>query len=62
MRYAIRWFKCKLKPPKNEDAPPIPPRKHVHFTSTPCHPVQPNLFDSDDDNPITGHPGKSIHW
>ena len=42
---------------KNEDAPPIPPRKHVHFTSTPRHRVQPNLFDSDDDNPITGHPG-----
>ena len=42
---------------KNEDAPPIPPHKHVHFTSTPCHPVQPNLFDSDDDKPITGHPG-----
>ena len=42
---------------KNEDAPPIPPRKHVHFTSTPRHPVQCNLFDSDDDNQITGHPG-----
>ena len=42
---------------KNKDAPPIPPRKHVHFTSTPRHPVQPNLFDSDDDNQITGHPG-----
>ena len=42
---------------KNEDAPPIPPRKHVHFTSTPRHPVQPNLFDSDDDNQIIGHPG-----
>ena len=42
---------------KNEDAPPIPPRKHVHFTSTPRRPVQANLFDSDDDNPITGHPG-----
>ena len=42
---------------KNKDAPPIPPRKHVHFTSTPRHPVQVNLFDSDDDNPITGHPG-----
>ena len=28
-----------------------------NFTSTPCHPVQANLFDSDDDNPITGHPG-----
>ena len=42
---------------KNEDAPPIPPRKHVHFTSTPHHPVQSNLFDSDDENPITGHPG-----
>ena len=42
---------------KNEDAPPIPHRKHVHFTSTPHHPVQANLFDSDDDNPITGHPG-----
>ena len=42
---------------KNEDAPPIPPRKHVHFTSTPRHPVQANLFDSDDDNPVTGHPG-----
>ena len=21
MRYAIRWFKCKLKPPKNQPAP-----------------------------------------
>ena len=42
---------------KNEDAPPIPPRKHVHFTSTPRHPVQSNLFDSDDDNQINGHPG-----
>ena len=42
---------------KNEDTLPIPPRKHVHFTSTPRHPVQPNLFDSDDDNPIIGHPG-----
>ena len=42
---------------KNKDAPPIPPHKHVHFTSTPRHPVQSNLFDSDDDNQITGHPG-----
>ena len=42
---------------KNKDAPPIPPHKHVHFTSTPRHRVQANLFDSDDDNPITGHPG-----
>ena len=42
---------------KNEDAPPIPPRKHVHFTSTPLHPVQSNLFDSDDENPTTVHPG-----
>ena len=46
---------------KNDDAPPIPPRKqdekHVHFTSTPCHPVQSNLFDSDDINPIIGHSG-----
>ena len=40
---------------KNDNAPPIPPRKqdekHVHFTSTPHHPVQSNLFDSDDENP-----------
>ena len=42
---------------KNEDAPPIPPRKHVHFTSTPRHLVQSNLFDSDDENPTTVHPG-----
>ena len=42
---------------KHEDAPPIPSPKHVHFTSTPRHPVQSNLFDSDDDNQITGHPG-----
>ena len=44
---------------KNDDAPPIPPRKqdkkHVHFTSTLCHPVQSNLFDLDDENPIIGH-------
>ena len=46
---------------KNDDTPPIPPHKqdekHVHFTSTPCHPVQSNLFDSDDENPIIGHSG-----
>ena len=46
---------------KNDDAPPIPPRKHdekhIHFTSTPCHPVQTNLFNSDDENPIVGHSG-----
>ena len=46
---------------KNDNAPPIPPckqdEKHVHFTSTPCHPVQSNLFDSDDENPIIGHSG-----
>ena len=46
---------------KNDDTPPIPPRKqdekHVHFTSTPCHPVHSNLFDSDDENPIIGHSG-----
>ena len=46
---------------KNDDAPPIPPHKqdekHVHFTSTPCHPVQSNLFNSDDENPIVGHSG-----
>ena len=46
---------------RNDEAPPIPPRKqdekHVHFTSTPRYPVQSNLFDSDDENPITGHSG-----
>ena len=46
---------------KNDDAPPIPPHKqdekHVHFTSTPRHPVFSNLFDSDDENPIIGHSG-----
>ena len=46
---------------KNDDAPPIPPRKqdekHIHFTSTRRHPVQSNLFDSDDENPIVGHSG-----
>ena len=46
---------------KNEDAPPIPLRKqdekHVHFTSTPCHPVQSNLFDSDDESAAIGHSG-----
>ena len=47
---------------KNDDAPPIPPRKqdekHIHFTSTPHHQVQSNLFDSDDENAIVGHSGK----
>ena len=46
---------------KNDDAPPIPPRKqhekHVHFTSTPRHLVHSNLFDLDDENPIIGHSG-----
>ena len=27
MRYAIRWFKCKLKPPKNRGCKPTPPKK-----------------------------------
>ena len=44
---------------KNYDAPPIPPckqdEKHIRFTSTPRHPVQSNLFDSDEENPIIGH-------
>ena len=44
---------------QNDDAPPIPPQKQeekdVHFTSTPHYPVQSNLFDSDDKNPIIGH-------
>ena len=46
---------------KNDDAPPIPPRKqdekHIHFTSTTRHPVQSNLFNSDDENPMVGHSG-----
>ena len=46
---------------KNDDAPPIPPskqdEKHVHFTSSPCHPVHSNLFDSDEENPTIGHSG-----
>ena len=46
---------------KNDDAPPIPLRKQdekdVHFTSTPHHLVQFNLFDSDDENPVIGHLG-----
>ena len=46
---------------KNDDAPPILSRKqdekHNHFTSTLRHPVQSNLFDSDDKNPIIGHSG-----
>ena len=46
---------------KNDDAPPIPPckqdEKHIHFTSTPHHPVQSNLFDSDDENPNIGQSG-----
>ena len=46
---------------KNDNAPPIPPHKQdekdVLFTSTPHHPVQSNLFDSDDENPIIGHSG-----
>ena len=51
-----------------EEPPPIPPRKvetkHVHFTSTPQHPAQPNLIDLDDKpctiihagNPFISHP------
>ena len=46
---------------KNDDAPPIPlckqDKKHVHFTSTPCHPVQSNLFNLDEEIPIVGHSG-----
>ena len=46
---------------RNDEAPSIPPykqnEKHVHFRSTPCYPVQSNLFDSDDKNPITGNSG-----
>ena len=46
---------------RNDDTPPIPSCKQdekcVHFTSTPRHPVQSNLFDSDDENPIICHSG-----
>ena len=46
---------------KNDDAPPIPPHKqdekHVHFTSTPCHPVQSNLFNPNKKNNNVGHSG-----
>ena len=44
-----------------EEPPPIPPRKvetkHVHFTSTPRHPAQPNLIDLDDEPCTTIHAG-----
>ena len=60
-KYKKRW-RCKSSRrtilwSKNEDALPVPPRKHVHFTSTLCHPVPSNLFDLDDENTIAGHPG-----
>ena len=46
---------------KIDDAPPIPPHKqdekHIHFTSTPHHPVQSNFFNLDDENPIIGQSG-----
>ena len=46
---------------KYEEPPPIPPRKadtkHVHFTSTPRHPTQPNLIDLDDEHCTTIHAG-----
>ena len=46
---------------KYEEPPPIPPRKvdekHVHFTSTPRHPAQPNLIDLDDEHCTTIHAG-----
>ena len=46
---------------KSEEPPPIPPHKidgkHVHFTSTPCHPAQPNLIDLDDEHCTTIHAG-----
>ena len=46
---------------KYEEPPLIPPRKvetkHVHFTSTPRHPVKPNLIDLDDEACTTIHPG-----
>ena len=54
---AINLHKDTILWSKNEDAPPIPPHKRVHFTSTLHHPVQSNLFDLDDENPITGHSG-----
>ena len=44
----IQWSKA-------NGAPPVPPQKHVHFTSTPLKPVEGNLFDSDDDQTIWGH-------
>ena len=52
---------------KNIEPPPVPPRKteekHVHFTSTPRHPAQPNLIDLDEEacttipqgNPFINH-------
>ena len=46
------------------DAPPVPPRKHVQFTSTPRPPASKNLFDIKEEvkpeplsntNPFSGH-------
>ena len=46
------------------DVPPVPPRKSVHFTSTPRPPASKNLFDTEEEvkseplsntNPFTGH-------
>ena len=46
---------------KFSEPPPVPPRKvdekRVHFTSTPCRPVQPNLIDLDDEHCTTIHAG-----
>ena len=46
---------------KYDEPPPIPPRKvktkHIHFTSTPRHSVQPNLIDLDDEACTTIHTG-----
>ena len=46
---------------KYSEPSPIPPRKvdekHVHFTSTPRHPAQPNLIDLDDEHCTTIHAG-----
>ena len=33
----------------------MPPRKHIHFTSTPLKPADINLFDADDDHTIIDH-------
>ena len=71
MRYAIRWFKCKLKPPKKSTAAPLTYKESILVSKKSFHQLitgKKKRLDDDGDNDETGDMGwkrrtnKKIAW